>query len=774
MENEGLLEPETQKLIKIYTTIYKIVFQYSFFIIPLLLWLVAAMFLDSKEKIVPIKINEVFKQVTYTYANWMYSPARVSDHIWPILDGIWDVKILGGDLQATGGVIIGRNNIVTANDIVLPDEQYVINFDFTGGLSYFSWDYDVKKLIWVLNNWILSSAPENSENKGPSTVMENTFFRERRVAEQTNMDQILNVLMERKYFTNPFLMDQEQNQQTAKWTIKEFNLECLQKPKLFDGFCNKNIEYFIQNLPTINLEGKRDDIFLISKSLKKKEHIDGFCVNIMYNIFKQPYPSAKLDVIMNGVCNEYNIRYSKIKDFLKVQTQLNGIMSDELINTNETVNLFKLTSLRQKIIIQNKKKIFDASFIEAYLNFFNTLIHEDNITVPQFYIDAWYYFNNVYLNNIIREESSTSTNSAVKNEASKLLDKIKGINKWNGSVWIKGLEKMVKNEELTKLSVTESSTPIFVLKNLQQVFLDYIRWFPEIGINKVETDTTTRTARVMWTLRYEEEWVEKKQSIIATFDYVDNRFMFSSIRLPDNSALDKLLVLFTTENKATSFSNILEFIKSNGDYTAPVITMCNILENQTNIDLQKCSQTEAIIIIEKTRLTLTLKNDIATEIKTSNEKRQAYLNKHFEEYGSVSADSIISTLQKMQTAQTYTSPVEEELTKIENEKIAIVGKFKIFLGVEPTSIVNKDGKWIATFELQWYKFGTIVNIQKNYKLSPLIVQIGSQNVNVSSFSITLIPFSKTLIDQFVREPLEFIKNIDQVAYQKIQSLSGKK
>lgn len=108
----------------------------------------------------------------------------------------------------------------------------------------------------------------------------------------------------------------------------------------------------------------------------------------MYNIFKQPYPSAKLDVIMNGVCNEYNIRYSKIKDFLKVQTQLNGIMSDELINTNETVNLFKLTSLRQKIIIQNKKKIFDASFIEAYLNFFNTLIHEDNITVPQFYIDA--------------------------------------------------------------------------------------------------------------------------------------------------------------------------------------------------------------------------------------------------------------------------------------------------------------------------------------------------------------------------------------------------
>lgn len=67
-----------------------------------------------------------------------------------------------------------------------------------------------------------------------------------------------------------------------------------------------------------------------------------------------------------------SLRYNRIKDFLKVENQLNGIMSDELINTNTTANLFKLTSLRQKIIIQNKKKTFDAAIIEAYLNFFNT------------------------------------------------------------------------------------------------------------------------------------------------------------------------------------------------------------------------------------------------------------------------------------------------------------------------------------------------------------------------------------------------------------------
>ncbi len=146
MENEALLEPQTQKLIKIYTTIYKIVFQYSFFIIPLLLWLVAAIFLDSREKIVPKKINEVYKQITYTNTNGMYKPARVSDQIWPILDGIWDVKILGWDLQATWNVIIWRNNIITLQDIVLPNEQYILNFDFSWGVEYFSGNYDVKNL----------------------------------------------------------------------------------------------------------------------------------------------------------------------------------------------------------------------------------------------------------------------------------------------------------------------------------------------------------------------------------------------------------------------------------------------------------------------------------------------------------------------------------------------------------------------------------------------------------------------------------------------------
>ena len=773
MENENLLEPQTQKMIKIYTTIYKIVFQYSFFMIPLIIWLVVAFLLQSKTPIVPKKIHEVYKETTYTFVDGIYTPSRVSDQIWPILDGIGDVKILWWDLQATWSVIIGKNNIVTLNNIVLPNEQYVINIDFSWWLDYFTGDYDVNNLIWVLNNWILS-APSKSSSNNNSNIINNTFFREKNSQTQTNMDQILSVLMERKYFTNQYLLDAQNSEKKNKWTIEEYDLSCLQRPKLFDWFCNKNIEYFLQNLPTINLEERRDDIFLISKLLKKEDHIDGFCINIMYNIFKQPYPSTKLDVIMNGSCNQYNARYNTIKDFLKVENQLNGIMSDDLINTNVTANLFKLTSLRQKIIILNNKKTFDGWLIGAYLNFFDNLIHQNNIHIPQFYIDAWYYYNNVYLNSIIKNESSASINSSVKIDASKLLDKIKGINKWNESVWIKGLESMIKNQELTKITVAKNETPIFMLKNLQEVFVEYIRWYPEILIEKAETDTTTRVARVIWTLQYKNEEESKKQSIIASFDYVDNKFAFSSIRLPENPALDKVLISFVSHNKWIGLSDAIEFIKNNWDYTPKEVTMCDILKWQNGIEVKECWETGAMLIIEKMLVNITIKNDIAIAIKTSNTKWQANIDKHFEEYGSIGMDSIISVLEKMRTTQAYTPPTEEELTAIESEKIAIIGKFKQYLNTEPTSIKKQDWKRMTAFELQWYSFGTLVNIEKNYKLSPLVVQIWGETLKIPSFSITLIPFSKTIVDQFVRDPITFIKNIDRSAYEKIQALSSKK
>lgn len=772
MEKEGLLEPQTQKLIKTYTTVYRIVFQYSFFVIPIIVWIIVAFLLQSKEPISTKTINATFKQNTYTVSNGMYTPSRVSDQVGPILDWIGDIKILWWDLQATGSVLIWRNNIVSLQDIVLPDQQYIIDFDYSGSVSSFENEYNVNDLIWVLNNWILSVPPRSATDTNSSSVINDTFFRESRWSNQeTNMEQILNVLMERKYFINLNMEDFNLEYNNKGWIIEKYDLACISQFKIYDGFCNKNIEYFIQSLPSIDLENKWDDIFTISKSLKKKDHIDGFCANMMYNVFKQPYPSSKLDILMNGICSDYNLRYSQIKDFLKVENQLIGIMSDEVINNNLTVNLFKLTSIRQKIIIQSKNKTFDANTITAYLQFFNTLVHQNNMKVPQFYIDAGYYFNNVYLKNILKQESAISTNSAVKNEVATILDRINGINRGNEAIWVVGLEKLVKNDTLTELTKTRSNMTIISLQNLQSAFINFLRVYPEFGIDKAETDTNTRVARALWTLSYKTDNETRQESIIATFDYVDNRFELSSIRLPNNEPLDRLLISFLSHNRYATFSDTIEFIKNNGDYIPTTITMCTILDGHKNIQLESCSPTQATIAINDTPITFSIENDIIKTVNTSNQQWSTYLQNQINRYNGIGIDSIISSLEKMQVSEI--KEPDEQISSVETERIDILGKFKQHLWVEPSSLTKQDGKWIATFEIQGHSFGAVVDIGKNYRLAPLVIKVNGQVITASSFSLPLIPFMQTTIDQFARDPMGFIKNVDNAAYQKVQ-LAGQK
>lgn len=771
MEKEKLTEQQqTQKLIKQYTTVYKVFFQYSFFIFPVIIWLVAAFLLQSKEFIRPLDVNAEFKQNTYTVKNWFYTPSRVSDQVWAIMNGFGDIKILWWELQATWNVLIGRNNIISLYGIILPDQHYIIDFSFTWGIDYFSGDYDVDRLTRVLNNWILSSLPTSS-NQSASPAIDATFFRGS-TSEQvaTNMEQILAILKDRNYF-----MDFSTAQITAKEDddiFAEYNLTCMMQTKMYDGFCNKNIEYFLQKLPNIDLEGSWDGVFLIANELKKEEHIDGFCTNLMYNVFKHPYPSSKLDVLMNWICSDYNLRYVKIKDFLKVENELGSISSDDVINNNLNANLFKLTSMWQKIIMQKNRKVFDASTIHAYLWFFDWFVHQGIMKVPQFYIDAGYYFNNAYLKNIVRQESATTTNSVVKNEVITIIDKINNLNRGNKSIWIKWLEEMVLNKKIIEKSNTTASLNVTIIQNFDDTFKNFLRGYPEFGIDKATTDSTTRTARVLWTLRYRgDDGSMKQESVIASFDYADNQFTLSSARLPNNSTIDTVLTNYLSHRSRTTLWDVLEFIKSNGSYEQVEINMCSILDDQSSWSLEECNDTSAIIEIKEQwwttgTITFAIQNNSITSAETTNQQRKTYLDNHLNTYSRIGMDSAKSVLTRM--ISTSTQPDEgEDISSIEGAKIAINGKFKSFLGVEPNEIIEQNGKWIVSFSLKDLSFATIVDIPNNYKLSPLIVQTTNGVVTVQNFSLSLIWFEQIKINQFVNDPLGFIKQINPTAHDAI-------
>jgi hypothetical protein len=100
-----------------------------------------------------------------------------------------------------------------------------------------------------------------------------------------------------------------------------------------------------------------------------------------------------------------------------------------VVSNNIDANLFKLVSLRQKIVSQNRKKSLDTTNVVAYLRFVDALIHQNSMVIPQFYIDGAYYFNNVYLKNILKNLATSSINPSAKNEIATILDSVSSLNK---------------------------------------------------------------------------------------------------------------------------------------------------------------------------------------------------------------------------------------------------------------------------------------------------------------------------------------------------------
>lgn len=70
----------------------------------------------------------------------------------------------------------------------------------------------------------------------------------------------------------------------------------------------------------------------------------------------------------------------------------------------------------------------------------------------------------------------------------------------------------------------------------------------------------------------------------------------------------------------------------------------------------------------------------------------------------------------------------------------------------------------------------VIDIDKNYKLYPLAIDIKGQVIVIPDFALTLIPFSQGNITRFVNDPLDYIQDIDPKAYDKVKAAidSGKK
>ena len=788
---QDIIDNNTQQIIKRYTVIYKAIFQYSIYFIPFILAVIWARTLQSSSVIARTQIPKETKFPSFAVEDGIYRAAKISDEVWPIFNGFANIKILGWELQATWDMIIGRNNLIslwgTNWGIILPNKPYVVNMSFTWWLDYFTnKDYDINQLKWVMDNWILSLAPTGTESTtGATNGVDAMFFRTKEKNNQapTNMEQVLKILQDRMFFEQ-----YEKWWWILEWTntpaiiekdkfIIDNNLSCLFWLKMIDIFCDINVNKLIKSLPEITLDNAWIDLLKISKKITKKDQVDAFCSNLMINILRKPYPTPELDRIMMWTCKAFDPRYEKLKIFLWVQNEIESIISENVIWSDIDFNLFKLVSIQQKLYSQHKDKLLDITVVTSYLRFLWNLINDKNIKIPQFYIEEAYYFNNIYLKNMLRRLTIETVNPTVQDEVSKQMDIISSTNKGNPSIWVVWLDSLIINSSL-KNSIAASTGNFFVsIQNFEQVFSDIINTFPELKATALQTDENWRTARFVGVLRS----ISREQNsdidpipVIIDFQYQDGKFYVTSMRTPQNEGTDKVIQTYLKKNNNNvPLWTLIYLVQTNVDFTNPDLWMCNILI-WTPLQFWKisnCTTSSFAIDYIGESIVFSLLNNVIVNGISTNPKRQPLINS-LVNGKNINQDRVITTLTSIwQTiSDEQSAPVKEVVGKIDPEQITIIEKFKKFLWVTPSLVVKKNDKWLVSFTLKDYDFAGTIDIKNNYKLSPLVIQAWWKNVTISTFSLSLINLQQKRITDFIADPLLFIKWIDNNRYNQIIDL----
>ncbi len=659
---------------------------------------------------------------------------------------------------------------------------------YTGWLSYFTKpDYNIDTLKRVMDNRILSLAPSDSKYASwVASTVDAMFFRtkEKNNLSPTNMEEVLRALQERMYF-EPYKKVTEEialSSTIEKYAfIKENNLMCITSWKVVDQFCDVNINRFIKQLPDANLDQGRADLVTIANNITKADQVDAFCSNLMTNVLRKPYPTEELDKIMGSTCKWYNRRYEVLKRFLWVQNEIESIVSENIVAWDMDVNLFKLVSLQQKIYAQHKDKLLDTNTIITYLRFLNALLNDTTNKIPQFYIEEAYYYNNIYVKNMLQKLTIESVNPTVNDDVSKILDIISNLNKGNSSVGIVWLDNLIINRQLQKNIVNNTWSFYYSLPNFEQLFSDVMMAYPELRITKLETDETTRTARVIGLAKFKDttSWKPVSINIVADFAYQDGWFKLISARTPQDSSIDQLIQWYIAKNQwSTAFGTVLYIIESNTDLFNTDLSLCNLVGwlGAPLMKLISCSKNEITVTFAKETIILTVENDVITKGISTNIARQKLLDTLIK-WKNINQDRLWGVLLNIGEAVSQEVNKKEDLTEndsLDPIRINIIAKFNKFLWVEPDKIEKIGNNREVVFLLKENTFKTTVNIEANYKLSPLSVRVNNDYVTINSFSLTLIPFSQTRITQFVDDPLDFIKQIDPKKYDEIMKFQWDK
>ena len=92
---------------------------------------------------------------------------------------------------------------------------------------------------------------------------------------------------------------------------------------------------------------------------------------------------------------------------------------------------------------------------------------------------------------------------------------------------------------------------------------------------------------------------------------------------------------------------------------------------------------------------------------------------------------------------------------------AIQNRFVNYMGIAPTSATSRGDKYYVVFDYQDFNFGTLLDINDDWKLSPIYVKIDWSMTLIPELEIFLMDYDRYTQIKFLKNTAEYVRSANQ-------------
>ena len=705
---------EHEKIAKIYKKIYILVFRFA---LPFIL-IISSLFITNnainRNNLQNISIFPDIDKTNLLQEDLIQKFNKINDQ--KIDNKQIEIEILQWDLYTKSNQIYSIDNLVKYQWYIIPKSFVIDENIILSAVEYFDSDsYSIDKLESVIKNIVFSTKLDTNNQNNKQMVLDENI-------ENT------------------------------------FNISCIFENKITQKMCDYYTDQFLKSFFVYDIKNDISWLNRINEKLSQTDKHKNFCEWIKKIILYSKSTEYDLKDIVQTCWSWISIQeFQKINNFILVQKELNDWYIKDQIYEQEDINIYKLLSFQQIIFNDIKSQRINNVRINSYINFLKNLLKNNNLS--QFYKEEIYRFNNYFL--IKNLESIPSSDSNV-------IKDLYSINKWNSLFWIIWLSSQIKNKNLENYnnpSTNQNNQTWWNLSWNQNLTIEtLLQWLYNLSFLTITKNEIldNKKIQLQWHFQISNQNIKTNM----TFEQYLNTLIVKKIYLSKYEWFSIIInSLIETQNRWINklYQYILENIDNYWaieDISINDIWLCDILKIRSNYKILECS--EQTITIEKNwiKYEFNIEDQKISDFIISDPDIQNYVKDNLAELSQNSfwlAENIREILDFTIT--------ESSLTWNQNS-ILITEIFQKHLWIKPKDVIQWEKSFFLSFELK------DINFIAEFDLASKTIQAlyfqdirqDTRPLNIKNFYLKLDDNNKTQINQFLINPIIYIKNLDSFAY----------